>query len=73
MVLAVRFALTLATFSTSCLCWLGYASKHLRPVSITGLVPASGNLSSGARSEVKMVGVPGNAPGLGTHLVRCGV
>ena len=27
MVLAVRFALTLATLSTSCLCWLGYASE----------------------------------------------
>ena len=26
-----------------------------------------------ALGGVKMVGVPGNAPGLGTHLVRCGV
>jgi hypothetical protein len=29
MVLAVRVALTLATLSTSCLFWLGYASKGL--------------------------------------------
>ena len=35
LVLVVRFALTLATFSTSCLCWLGYTSKHLRLVSST--------------------------------------
>ena len=52
MVLAARFALALATLSTSCLCWLGYTSKHLRPVSITGLVPAGRDLSSDARSEV---------------------
>ena len=26
-----------------------------------------------ALGGVKMVGVPGNAPGPGTHLVRCGV
>ena len=52
LVLAVRFALTLATFSTSCLFYLGYASKHLRPVSITGLVPVMRDLSSDARSEV---------------------
>ena len=47
-----------------------HEQKHLRPVSITGLIPASGSLSSDARSEVKMVGVPGNAPGPGTDLVR---
>ena len=52
LVLVVRFALTLATLSTSCLCWLGYTSKHLRPVSITGLVPAERDRSSYARSEV---------------------
>ena len=52
LVLVVRFALTLATLSTSCLFWLGYTSKHLRPVSITGLVPAGRGLSSDARSEV---------------------
>jgi len=60
---------------------LGCTSKHLRPVSITGLVPAGQDLSSAARSEVKnglpsrsserrLVGVPGNAPGSGTDLVR---
>ena len=31
MVLAVRVALTLATLSTSCLCWLGYASGIWSP------------------------------------------
>jgi len=31
---------------------LGYTSKHPRPVSITGLVPAGRDLSSYARSEV---------------------
>ena len=37
-VLAAGFAPALATFSTSCLCWLGYASRgeHPRPVSSTG-------------------------------------
>ena len=35
MVLAVRFALTLATLSTSCLCWLGYASK-MKMVGVPG-------------------------------------
>ena len=45
-------ALTLATLSTSCLCWLGYTSKHLRPVSITGLAPAMRGRSSDARSKV---------------------
>ena len=37
-VLAAGFAPALATFSTSCLCWLGYASRgeHSRPVSSIG-------------------------------------
>ena len=52
LVLMVRFALTLATLSTSCLFLLGYTSKHPRPVSITGLVPAERDRSSYARSEV---------------------
>ena len=52
LVLVVRFALTLATLSTSCLFWLGYTSKYLRSVSITGLVPAERDRSSYARSEV---------------------
>jgi hypothetical protein len=57
MVFVVRVALTLATLSTSCFCGgrlprLGYTSKHPRPVSITGLVPAERGLSSYARSEV---------------------
>jgi hypothetical protein len=32
-----------------------------------------GRWSYFALGDVKMVGVPGNAPGLGTDLVRCGV
>ena len=52
LVLVVRFALTLATLSTSCLFCLGYTSKHPRPVSITGLVSAERDLSSYARSEM---------------------
>jgi hypothetical protein len=35
MVLMIRVALTLATLSTSCLCWLGYMSKwYARPVTL---------------------------------------
>ena len=45
MVLAAGFAPELATLSTSCLCWLGYASEtHLRLVSFTNSCPACGSL-----------------------------
>lgn len=51
--------------------------NHTRVVSPAGFSPATRRLGC-ARSDAlsygdKMVGVPGNAPGLGTHLVRCEV
>ena len=60
------------TLRTRRLCGLSYGDKasHLRSVSFTDSCPACGSLELLRARRCEMVGVPGNAPGLGTDLVR---
>ena len=72
MVVAERFALSLAAFSTPCLCSLGYATVCGEMAPVAGLAPARTRLKDEAlgslHSRAKEILPPGLAPGLRPHL-----